>query len=86
MPDYVTDTICEILSDKPIEFNALFEKLWEESLSNNRVSGGEEMMRLRAYEKLQNLVSKGHATKIGKTYLATASTIKATSAWLAEQV
>lgn len=86
LPDHVTDTICEVLSDKPVGFNELFEKVWEESLANNRVSGGEEMMRLRTYEKLQNLVHKGFAGKVGKEYTATATTVQATSAWLAQNV
>jgi len=34
----------------------------------NAVSGGEEMLRLRAYEKLQNLVTRGLAEKDGKEY------------------
>jgi hypothetical protein len=34
----------------------------------NAVSGGEEMLRLRSYEKLQNLVSRGLCAKVGKTY------------------
>jgi hypothetical protein len=32
------------------------------------VSGGEEMLRLRAYEKLQNLVTRGLVEKDGKEY------------------
>ena len=32
------------------------------------MSGGEEMLRLRAYEKLQNLVTRGMIEKNGKEY------------------
>jgi thymidine kinase len=32
----------------------------------NAVSGGEEMLRLRSYEKLQNLVNRGLVEKMGK--------------------
>lgn len=86
LPDYMTDTICEILEPRknPIGFNELFEKVFEELQSRNRISGGEEMLRLRAYEKLQNMVTKGQAQKIGKEYLPTKLTVQATSAWLAE--
>jgi hypothetical protein len=40
-------------------------------------SGGEEMLRLRAYEKLQNLVSRGMVKKSGKKYRGLASLAKA---------
>lgn len=53
---------------KVYEFNTLFEAVYEQLKLRNAVSGGEEMLRLRAYEKLQNLVSRGLVEKIGKTY------------------
>ena len=49
--------------------------------NRNAASGGEEMLRLRAYEKLQNLVARGMVKKDGKKYkgipkqLATLQTI-----------
>ena len=36
--------------------------------ARNAASGGEEMLRLRAYEKLQNLVSRGMVKKVEKKY------------------
>ena len=36
--------------------------------ARNAASGGEEMLRLRAYEKLQNLVARGAVRKNGKKY------------------
>jgi len=36
--------------------------------ARNAASGGEEMLRLRAYEKLQNLVARGAVKKNGKKY------------------
>ncbi len=36
--------------------------------ARNAASGGEEMLRLRAYEKLQNLVQAGIVKKVGKEY------------------
>lgn len=42
--------------------------MYENLKKRNAVSGGEEMLRLRAYEKLQNLVSRSLVEKMGKTY------------------
>lgn len=36
--------------------------------ARNAASGGEEMLRLRAYEKLQNLVARGMVKKEAKKY------------------
>jgi len=49
-------------------FNELFEVVYENLKKRNAVSGGEEMLRLRAYEKLQNLVTRGLVEKAGKQY------------------
>ncbi|MEO1836432.1 MAG: hypothetical protein ABGZ49_13165 [Akkermansiaceae bacterium] len=49
-------------------FNDLFESVYELLKARNAVSGGEEMLRLRAYEKLQNLVTRGLVEKSGKEY------------------
>ncbi len=50
------------------EFKALFTIVHENLRARNAASGGEEMLRLRAYEKLQNLVQGGIVKKVGKTY------------------
>jgi hypothetical protein len=69
LPDHVTDELVNALTiKKTYEFNTLFEAVYEQLKLRNAVSGGEEMLRLRAYEKLQNLVSRGLVEKIGKTY------------------
>lgn len=58
-----------VLSDqKTFGFNDLFEVVYENLKARNAVSGGEEMLRLRAYEKLQNLVTRGLVEKNGKEY------------------
>ncbi len=49
-------------------FNELFGLVYENLKKRNAVSGGEEMLRLRAYEKLQNLVTRGLVEKKDKTY------------------
>lgn len=69
LPDHVTDEIVNVLvEDKIFGFNDLFERAFENLKGRNAVSGGEEMLRLRAYEKLQNLVTRGLVEKIGKEY------------------
>ena len=69
LPDHVTDELVNALTIKKIyEFNSLFEAVYEQLKLRNAVSGGEEMLRRRAYEKLQNLVSRGLVEKVGKTY------------------
>ena len=60
LPDHVTDELCSVLSEKKVfGFNDLFERVFANLKLRNAVSGGEEMLRLRAYEKLQNLVTRG---------------------------
>ncbi len=69
IPDHVTDELVTVLSDKQtFGFNDLFEVVYENLKARNAVSGGEEMLRLRAYEKLQNLVTRGMVEKSGKQY------------------
>lgn len=69
IPDHVTDELVNVLSiPKVYEFNQLFGLVYENLKKRNAVSGGEEMLRLRAYEKLQNLVSRNLVEKVMKTY------------------
>ena len=64
VPDHVTDELVNVLSDgKTYEFNVLFGLVYENLKLKNAVSGGEEMLRLRSYEKLQNLVGRGLVEK-----------------------
>jgi hypothetical protein len=57
VPDLVTEELVAVLSRRTsFEFKQLFEILHENLRARNAASGGEEMLRLRAYEKLQNLV------------------------------
>ena len=70
VPDNVPDAIVHVLGDDDnfFGFNDLFELVFERLKERNAVSGGEEMLRLRAYEKLQNLVTRGMVEKQGKEY------------------
>ena len=60
LPDLVTEELAAVLSKKATyEFKNIFEVVYEKLKARNAASGGEEMLRLRAYEKLQNLVGRG---------------------------
>src|SRR5882757_2542188 len=68
-PDNVTEELVEVLSGpKSYEFKALFLVVHAALKARNVAGGGEEMLRLRSYEKLQNLVQHGQVKKTGKQY------------------
>lgn len=68
-PDHVAEELATVLSKKAdFEFKALFLIVHANLRARNAASGGEEMLRLRAYEKLQNLVGAGIVKKTGKKY------------------
>src|SRR6516165_5035638 len=74
LPDLVTEELASVLSSKSqYEFKELFDVVHENLRNRNAASGGEEMLRLRAYEKLQNLVARGMVKKDGKKYKGLAS-------------
>lgn len=79
LPDLVTEELVAALLKKStaFEFKQLFDIVYERLRARNAASGGEEMLRLRAYEKLQNLVSRGMVKKSGKKYKGLASLSKA---------
>src|SRR4051794_26850830 len=59
-PDNLTEELVDVLSSKTaFEFKPLFDILMVNLRQRNAASGGEEMLRLRAYEKLQGLVGQG---------------------------
>jgi len=60
MPDNVTEELVAVLSSKAsFEFKPLFDIILLNLRERNAASGGEEMLRLRVYEKLQGLVGQG---------------------------
>src|SRR5260370_42131039 len=70
MPDHITEELIAVLSSKAsFEFKPLFEIILLNLRERNAAGGGEEMLRLRAYEKLQGLVYQGAVkrTTIGIT-------------------
>ena len=60
MPDNVTEELVAVLSSRAsFEFKPLFDIILLNLRERNAASGGEEMLRLRVYEKLQGLVHRG---------------------------
>ena len=79
--DHVTDELVRVLTEgESFEFKALFSKVYEGLKLKNAVSGGEEMLRLRCYEKLQGLSARGLVKKSGKVYTGLKGLDQATSA------
>src|SRR5205814_1723560 len=59
-PDNITEELVAVLSSKnSFEFKPLFDIILLNLRERNAASGGEEMLRLRSYEKLQGLVNQG---------------------------
>ena len=70
------EELVAVLSQKAsFEFKPLFDILHSNLRARKSASGGEEMLRLRAYEKLQNLVSEGKVKKTGKKYKGVVSAL-----------
>src|SRR2546423_13708516 len=64
-PDNLSEELVAVLSSKAsFEFKPLFDILLVNLRQRNAASGGEEMLRLRAYEKLQGLVSQGAVNRV----------------------
>ncbi len=81
MPDNITEELVAVLSSKDsFEFKPLFDVLLLNLRERNAASGGEEMLRLRSYEKLnQGAVTRTvtGATKKYKGVAARMTTLKA---------
>jgi hypothetical protein len=84
-PDIMTEELCAILSRKAsFEFKPLYDLIYANLHARNAASGGDEMLRLRAYEKLQNLVHDGMVTKTAKKYRGNPAALRLVSTRLAE--
>ncbi len=76
VPDNVTEELVAALSgSKSYEFKALFSVVHAALRARKAAGGGEEMLRLRTYEKLQNLVRVGQVKKTGKKYKGVAKAL-----------
>lgn len=72
-PDLVTDELIDIMQKVGVlEFNEIFLQALSAMKEKKMPMSGEEILRLRIYDKLQNLVSAGGLMKKGKVYTATA--------------
>jgi hypothetical protein len=68
-PDLLTEELINAFSGgKDIEFKPLFDLVYANLRARKAAHGGEEMLRLRIYERLQSLVLMGGVDKTGKTY------------------
>ena len=84
-PDIMTEELCAILSQEAsFEFKPLYDLVYANLHARNAASGGDEMLRLRAYEKLQNLVHDGMVTKIAKKYRGKPAALQIVSSRLEE--
>ena len=84
-PDRVAEELATVLStNASFEFKALFTIVFANLRARNAAGGGEEMLRLRAYEKLQNLVQAGIVKKTAKEYKGVASALATFLATAAE--
>lgn len=69
IPDVLMEElVTALLCTKTFEFKSLFAIVYSALKEKKTGSGGEEMLRLRAYEKLQNLVREGGVVKIAGRY------------------
>ena len=64
-PDYITEALVAVLSSRAsFEIRPLFDIVLSDLRKRNLANGGEELLRLRVYEKLQGLVGKGAVNRI----------------------
>ena len=77
-PDLVSEELIAALLERKatFEFNDLFLTIYEKLRARNATSGGQEMLRLRAYERLQMLVAQGLVARTGKTYSANRAALR----------
>lgn len=77
-PDRVSEELATVLSTKGSwEFKSLFDIVHAGLRSKDMARGGEEMLRLRAHEKLQGFLKSGIVTKTGKEYTGVPKALEA---------
>ena len=68
-PDRISEELATVLSRKGAwDFRDLFDIVHASLRAKDYARSGNEMLRLRAHEKLQNFLSAGIVTKNGKEY------------------
>jgi len=79
-PDLILEELIAALqTGGAFEFKPLFEIIYAKLRTRNAISGGQEMLRLRAYERLQTLVRTGSVRKTGKIYREKRDSLRALS-------
>lgn len=69
LPDtLMEELVAAMLRAETVEFKALFSIVHSTLRQRKMSGGGEEMLRLRTYDKLQTLVREGAVTKINGRY------------------
>ena len=82
--DHASDELVVALLAKPTYvFNELYQVVEASLHAQKRSRVGEEMLRLRVYEKLQALVSRGLVRKTDKKYSAVRTALQAYAAEIA---
>ena len=77
-PDRVSEELATVLSTKGSwEFKSLFDIVHASLRSKDMARGGEEMLRLRAHEKLQAFLKSGIVIKQGKEYTGVPKALEA---------
>ena len=67
--DWIAHELATVLSaEGSLGFQALFSIVHANLKAANRAGCGEEMLRLRTYDKLRNLVDAGFVSRAGKEY------------------
>jgi hypothetical protein len=85
LPDVLTKELIFVLSKKTsYEFKPLFEVVHDNLRRRNAAHGGEDLLRLRAYEKLHDLVSSGAVKKNGKIFSGNSAASNAMAANIPE--
>jgi hypothetical protein len=81
LPDLLTEElVCALSQKRSYEFKQLFDVVYDNLRRRKAANGGEEMLRLRAYEKLQYLVLSGAVKKNAKIYTGNSAAFTAMAA------
>ena len=68
-PDHLVDELTSVLAASGwVEFKPLFEQIYVRLRERKAAGAGEEMLRLRMYDRLQTFVREGVVEKDGKRY------------------
>ena len=75
--DFVSEEMVRALLKKTsYDFNELFETVYARLRTRNATGSGQEMLRLRIYEKLHILVAQGLVKKDAKVYTGVRSALQ----------